>query len=419
MIMQKRFIRKKIFKKVLQKICLQKQIGTSLNKKKKIICAFSGGQDSNFLLVFLLYFQIQKNVSLETFYYNHLIQILNFFSVWHAVRFHFFFHCPVSIGFSLYFLHSENQARISRRKNFERFSQLTDTATLFLGHTATDKLETFLGNFQRGVGSRGLRTISSKTVFEMTSFSSFFSGNQKLLKQNYLTQSFSCSSFFCKKKRTKNFSQKFLDTNYLIKLKKQKKDFEKSLFFLNRKSKFQKKTREYSLQLNRKMKLLFLMDHSLVYSHYSDLLFFQIFLTRPLLNFHRTDISTLCELFEFPIVTDPTNEVVQISRNRIRNQLISFARYFYVKQFDLLLWKFLDIHFSEQEFLQNFMSVLFNKFLIQKSREEIYHFFFKLSSSSQRFLIQKMFLHSTTRQLSYFQIETIRKNLNKRNLKFF
>ena len=416
--MKKYFTSHITFQKLLLYLCSQEQIYKSLYTEKKFLCAFSGGQDSIFLVVFLLFFQTKKKIHLETFYYHHFLQILNFFSVWHAVRFHYLFHCPLSIGLGLDYLETENQARICRRKHFERTLQFIDTSTLLLGHTATDKIETFLGNLQRGMGSQGMNTISWKNSLENTSFSIFFSSEKKFPKENCFTQSFCFLNM-------KTGSPKITEKIFSLNKKKKKKSSKKSLFFFKGDRKFETSTRrkvhffQRSSKVDLKIKIRFLNERYLIYSHYSEILSFKIFLLRPFLSFYRSEISELCDLFEFPLIVDPTNEVSRISRNRVRHQIIPLARYFYSKNFDFLLWKFLDIKFYEQESFQTINSILFNKVLIPKLEQNLSNSLANLSVSSQRFLIQKIFFQSTKRQLSYSQIEMIRKIFEKYNYIIF
>ena len=223
MFMKKYFARDIIFQKILLYLGSQEQIYKILHTEKKVVCAFSGGQDSIFLVVFLIFLQTKKKIHFETFYYHHFVQIVNFFSVWHAVRFHYLFHCPLSIGLGLYYLETENQARICRRKHIERTLQFTDTSTVLLGHTATDKIETFLGNLQRGIGSQGMSTISWKNSLDNISFASYFSSKKKFPRENCFTQS-ACflSMKTCSRKITENiFSSK----------KKKRKSVMKTHFF--------------------------------------------------------------------------------------------------------------------------------------------------------------------------------------------
>lgn len=412
--MKKYFDQDFIFQNLLFYIGSQEQIYKSLHTEKKFVCAFSGGQDSIFLVIFFIFLQTQKKIHLEIFFYHHFVQILNFFSVWHAVRFHYLFHYPLLIGLSLDYLETENQARISRRKHFERILQFTDTSTLLLGHTATDKIETFLGNLQRGMGSQGMSTISWKNYIENNAFSIFFSSEKKIPKENYFTHSFCFLNL-------RNCSRKFTENVFFLKRKKKEKCYEKSFFFLKEKRSFEKSTRrkiyflQKSLKFNLKIQVRFFNKQYLIYSHYSEVLSFKIVLLRPFLNFHRSDIGKLCHLFEFPLITDPTNDLIRISRNRFRHQIIPLARYFYSKNFDFVLWKFLDIKFYEQESFHNINSIFLNQLLIPKSEQNISNFFSNLSVSSQRFLIQKIFFQSTKKQLSYSQIEMIRKFFEKHN----
>lgn len=406
------FTRDITFQKFFLYFCSQEQIYKTFDTEKKFVCAFSGGQDSIFLVVLLIFLKTQKKIHLETFYYHHFFQILNFFSVWHAVRFHYLFHHPLSIGLGLDFLASENQARIFRRKYFERTLQFTDTSTLLLGHTATDKIETFLGNLLRGVGSQGMNTISWKNSLENTSFSIFFSSEKKIPKENCFTQSFCCLN-------VKICSPKITEKMFSLTKKKKKKCYKKSIFFLKEDRKIKKSTRRniYFIQKRFKIDLIFnfnfLNEQYLIYSHYSEVFSFKIFLLRPFFSFHRYDISKFCYLFEFPLIADPTNELLRFSRNRLRHQIIPLTRYFYSKNFDFLLWKFLDIKSYDQESFQNSNVLLFNKFLIPQIEQNISHYFSTLAVSSQRFIIQKIFFKSKKRQLSYSQIEMIRKFIEK------
>lgn len=405
MFIKENFTRDLIFQKFLIYLGSQEQFSKS--SQKKIVCAFSGGQDSIFLVVFLIFVQAQKKNNFETFYYHHFVQIINFFSVWHALRFHYLFQSPLSIGLALYNIETENQARICRRENFERILQLTDTSILLLGHTATDKLETFLGNLQRGMGSQGITTISQKNYLENISFSIYFSSKAKNPTENCLTQAICFLNI-------KICFRAINDNLFSLTKKKKKKCSKKSLLFLKKKKNVNPNTRKnfYFLQNNLRKQLI--NKQYLIYSSYSEILFFNISLLRPFLDFHRNDISKLCNLFEFPLIADPTNEFISIYRNRLRHQIIPLAHYFYNKHFDSLLWRFLNITFYDQELCHNIYTDLLDNFLITKKEQKISQYLSNFSISLQRFLIKKIYSQSTKRQLSHYQIEIIRQILKKK-----
>lgn len=124
---------------------------TLLNKR--VLCSFSGGQDST--IVFFSLFH-RKRQTINLIYFHHLWQIQNYQASKGIFHLSFNLKVPYSIIIATHSLANENRSRNWRKKKLFRFSNLQQTSIVVTGHTQTDSLETNLNNLIRGTSSKGV-----------------------------------------------------------------------------------------------------------------------------------------------------------------------------------------------------------------------------------------------------------------------
>ena len=127
--------------------------------KSKLSLAVSGGQDS--IILFFCFFILKKQCQyrLNSIYCNHLWQTSSLKCYLHLAKFQY---TVLTTYFAIIVLNpvkTEHQAREWRFWLFERLSTFTAIKYYLLGHTASDKIETFLMNLIRGTGVTGLCSI--------------------------------------------------------------------------------------------------------------------------------------------------------------------------------------------------------------------------------------------------------------------
>lgn len=407
-----------------------------------VLCTFSGGQDSILTLIIFLHFQAEYGLQLQTIYCQHFIQLNNFFCFWQLTRISYIFEIPTSIVLTQEYLKNENHARKWRQRSFERMCQIKQCSSLLLGHTSTDKLETILSNLKRGLSSRGLTSLKLSSIFENISIFSFFTF---IFRRKKLLTS---TKQGCKQKFFKNMNIVWLRNLQLNKVENQVLSFSRNiqrkncdqwiLDCFNNKTNSVTNSR-FSKTKNEIFKLKFLIYHEISYSNYCFQVKKFFFLRRPILKYHRTDITKICQIYNFPLLTDETNQFLNISRNSIRYQILPLFRYFFSLNVEFFSSRCFDILLLEQEyiyskiekilkilktklkeknkFLENFSVVEKRipsppKFLIKNIDEikklEIRKFFKDLPIAVQRICLRKLFSDSTKIELNYSQIELLR-----------
>ena len=77
-----------------------------------------------------------------------------------------------------------------------------------------------------------------------------------------------------------------------------------------------------------------------------------LYIIRPLLNFERSELQWLCRHFYLPVWSDITNYNYNISRNRIRNELMNYLRSYFNPNIQDTLSNFLDITSRDNEYIK-------------------------------------------------------------------
>lgn len=128
--------------------------------KKRILCSFSGGQDST-LVFFALFHQKKLNQTINLVYFHHFWQIQNFQASKGIFYLSFNLKVPYTIIMSNLFLSNENRSRMWRKINLFRLSNLQQNSIILTGHTQTDRVETNLTYLIRGTSSKGVSSFNS------------------------------------------------------------------------------------------------------------------------------------------------------------------------------------------------------------------------------------------------------------------
>nr|QVY58129.1 tRNA(Ile)-lysidine synthase [Eucheuma denticulatum] len=85
-----------------------------------------------------------------------------------------------------------------------------------------------------------------------------------------------------------------------------------------------------------------------------------IYIYRPLIEFHRTEINWLCRKFYLSIWSDITNYEYKIQRNRLRNELIPYINKYFTVNIEKRLINFIKISNLENEYIkQNAIKLYF------------------------------------------------------------
>ena len=405
-----------------------------LNKKARILCAVSGGQDSTSTCFVLLHAKI---VHLEIIYCQHFWQIKNFFSVNLLFKINFLLEIPYNIILPGQFYLTENYSRGWRKKNFYRVATAEKTTILVTGQTLTDTLETSLIHLIRGTSPNGL-SQSNCLNYKKTNLLFF-------------------SSFIVKPTFPKKSLNLIGKTSPVLEHEtsviKRKKDLVKTFCFFkktNKKIIYPKKKKATTLnftffcflknKLNHNKNIIFPMTKQLFchpeqrtsssFCIYSKTIQMKIRLTKPFLEQNRFKISKFLQFYNFPIINDVTNLSAHFSRNKIRHTLFPLIRYLFNRKFEFLINNFLQTLKLEQtlienEILQNVVLLKSKKLLKpkklnlpdhkkickrEKTKQLLVHLPIRnLSYLSKvpRSLIQRLFSDYKDMELTYLQISVL------------
>lgn len=128
---------------------------------KRLLCSFSGGQDSSVVFFSLLHRKTTSQ-NMHIIYCHHFWQPQNFQVSTSSFQLSFVLKIPYTLMFPNMFLVNENRSRDWRKKALSRFFYIKHPSILLTGHTQTDRLETNFNNLFRGTSSKGLKKVSSQ-----------------------------------------------------------------------------------------------------------------------------------------------------------------------------------------------------------------------------------------------------------------
>lgn len=138
---------------------------------------------------------------------------------------------------------------------------------------------------------------------------------------------------------------------------------------------------------------------------------FHLKLVRPLLNITRKQIGYEISQWEIPVISDPTNQKLEIRRNRIRNQLLPFLRKYFNPKIDFVLNNLADVVHFDLLYLENIVDILYLQYNTQvyKNLPDIHIALIKpLPIGIQRRVLKKIFELYGETKLDFDHIEQIR-----------
>lgn len=355
-----------------------------------IIIANSGGQDSMSLFLFYQIIQNQYRLNLILIYCNHLWQVDSIPVTLHLANFYHITQTTFIAPVAVTTLRTEESARTWRYAQYDRSSLFTSAKISLIGHTTSDRVESFLLNLFRGTGLAGLTTMPNKRLNNTNKFKCFSGKKTRpsiliLLKSqnppNLIKPSTTPSlTKYCpstSKSGKNNQVQPWVWTDY---------DFQES-------------QPQFLTQLNSQSRKKPLTTQ----------------ITRPLLLLNRYEVQILIRFFQMPFWTDQTNFQMKYRRNRLRLNLLPAVRFYVNPCIDLCILRSIEILNQEHEYLQNLTTQLIHqdvfvhpklKLVIQKKNV----FYAYPEIIKQRILIQILQLvHESKMNSSY--IATILKIL--------
>jgi tRNA(Ile)-lysidine synthase len=138
-------------------------------------------------------------------------------------------------------------------------------------------------------------------------------------------------------------------------------------------------------------------------------------LIRPLLNITRTEVRNLVDCWNLPCWPDPTNTIMKIRRNRIRNRLMPYIRLHYNPQSDQALARWAEIVHGENLYLTNLTNLILSKItrpLCKYKNDLIVGIslpcFSSLPAVFQRRILKKLIQTYIKRDVNFHYIEHIR-----------
>lgn len=403
---------------------------TIIKPNENIICAVSGGQDSILLFFLLMHLQKQSNTKIQLIHFNHFSQQKNFYFMDQIWKLSFIFKNPIYLVFSEDLFSTEKKAREWRQDCLNRISNFEHSNKILTGHTASDRIETSCWHLIRGTSPKGLVSLKPQTILVSKIY--FFPNPKNI---NFL------KTFFFKK--IKIYKKNIFIVTVLLK----KKNFNlKGIYFYQHTKNRKKLANFFSIFVIKKTNNFYFLNFS-IFQHEKKLvsiLFFNFLyskknILRPLLIFHRNDITFFAKRYLLPIINDPTNTELCWSRNRIRHQFFPLIRFFFNLHTESFLNNFLEITSEEQKYIESLTDKILaywliiydeislfqirnindfhieikikKQYLLKIFLSEVYFQFQIFPKALQRRLVQKLFLSYKDFQLDYFKIELLRKKL--------
>ena len=166
---------------VYNSICKHQLIQT----EKKLLTAFSGGQDSICLVIILYLLQTQIQYIFDLIWFNHFWQRSSFFTMLHVSRCSYSLSLRITLWLPLTDVFSEQSARDWRHSATQRVYVFYQYDLCVQGHSKSDRIETVFFNLIRGTGMPGIsslhRTNSQACLCNNNSYPMFF----QLVKQTH------------------------------------------------------------------------------------------------------------------------------------------------------------------------------------------------------------------------------------------
>lgn len=346
--------------------------------KPEILCTLSGGQDSQ--LMFYIFLNLRKYIDFKILYCHHFWQLSNFFCFWEIWKNTYLFQIPLCIVFTEKGVSTEEYARTWRQENFVHISKVYGINTLSIGHTASDQIETAFSNLVRGTSPKGLCNLQKSVIF-----SKIFS------ELNFMKKNIADS-----RQKQKTYQQSISKITHQV--------YTPGLIH-NRNIAYKKNqiVRHPEIQeraLKRPFSSLTKIQYTVAPTSKKTIKFI-----RPLLDFHRSEITVILKQNNLPVISDLTNQSFDWTRNRFRKKFIPFLRHNVNKFFDLHFHQFLTINNSEQKFLRKIRTKILQNSTSRRNLETI-------STTLQQQLIHEILESYSYRQIEWIHVENIYRKLS-------
>jgi tRNA(Ile)-lysidine synthase TilS/MesJ len=345
-----------------------------INSGYLLICCLSGGQDSQ--LIFYLFLHLRKHLNFNILYCHHFWQLLNFTAFWELWKNSYLFQIPFYFFVTERQFVTEERARNWRTENLAHlsnfhFDPLTNRfANFSLGHTASDQIETCIHKLSRGTSPASLASFNRLTSLKKPIFDlKFQNQNRFWVKTHSQNIKFSYSKIKLKNIQQSNKSTKFI------------KKFNSIRNFIDLK-KISGNIYKYEEQSSFSTKVL-----------------------RPLIFYHRQDITKIIKNNKLPVTYDPTNQNYKWTRNKLRQKVLPLIRGEVTNIFDFHFSKFLLINEGEQIFLKKIRNKLFQ---VNFSK----HLFKNLPEPIQKQVIHDLINYFSFRQSNSEQIDMILRKIS-------
>jgi tRNA(Ile)-lysidine synthetase-like protein len=140
----------------------------------------------------------------------------------------------------------------------------------------------------------------------------------------------------------------------------------------------------------------------------------RIEIIKPIQTLTRFEIYYLITFLKFPIWVDQTNLSLKYTRNRIRYQVLPLFRFFFNKNIDLTIHKFINILMDEISFIETLTQKLELSHSEKISPYTIHYtfsFFFSCPYSFQKQILLKSFKYLGMENFTFYNIEILLKIL--------
>lgn len=351
-----------------------------------LLIAVSGGQDSILVLMVFYILKKQWNLKLTILYCNHLWQKNSIYSFSHIGKTIFCLNLKFHYAITFKELNSEEVSRYWRSKYYTRISDYSNNSNIILGHTLTDRIETFFFNIIRGSTLSGSLTLKLKKKYINNEKNQFYISETEF---NYYSIT-KKEIFFLKvkipRKRTINYPQ-------LIKKERIKKYtinevIEKKFLILKKK--------------NSKNNLI-----------------------RPLIKITRFETKNTSICNKFPVFLDETNKIEKHTRNRLRKQIIPSLKFFFNKKLDQTFFRYTEILLEENFYFEKTISKLIQTIIQEDNNGYFFngYMFLSIPISFKRRICLSLVKEKLLLKYNFFLIDSliigIEKYLKNKKIKSF
>jgi tRNA(Ile)-lysidine synthase len=177
------------------------QIYTQNYSDKNKLIAVSFGQDSITLVFILFYINQVLKQSIHLLHCNHFYKANNLYILREGFKISYLVNSNLIISCPINNLQTETKQRLWRHRIFKRILNLVNLNSIYLGHTKTDKVETFLFNLFRGSNLTNLSNFNYQNIYsEHECFKN--SPNKLIIKINPISKIEICRPLFNSSRQT-------------------------------------------------------------------------------------------------------------------------------------------------------------------------------------------------------------------------